>query len=224
MSQPRVNLYGFPHKGLRNGLSQLSMLAGNTDYSDELALDKIRNLTDELVLLLDTHAEKEDQIVLPALEERAPGSTAENIEEHIELENEVEAFHDLLRSMSTDSSPTMGAGFYEAVNSFYAKYIIHMDMEEKDINPILWEHFTDDELMGIQGQILGSFSPEMMMKWFEYIIPALNPFERTIMLGGFKQNAPSEAFDTAINMLRNFMPSSELDQVVEDLSQPAGGS
>ena len=32
--QPRVNIYGFPHKGLRHGLGQLSMALSKLDISD----------------------------------------------------------------------------------------------------------------------------------------------------------------------------------------------
>ena len=41
MSQPRVDIYNFPHKGLRNLLSQVSFMAGNTDHSNQQALDEL---------------------------------------------------------------------------------------------------------------------------------------------------------------------------------------
>ena len=57
--------------------------------------------------------------------------------------------------------------------------------------------------------------------WFKYIVPALNPFERTIILGGFKANAPVEYFDAVVNMLAENMPASEYSQMLSMLNQPA---
>ena len=55
--------------------SQVSLLAGNTDYSDENSLDQLKKLTTELVTLLSVHAQKEDDIVLPALEAKAQATS-----------------------------------------------------------------------------------------------------------------------------------------------------
>jgi len=45
--------------------------------------------------------------------------------------------------------------------------------------------------------------------WFKYIVPALNPFERTMIMGGFKANAPAEFFDKVLNMLKEYMSENE---------------
>jgi len=219
MAKPRMNLYGFPHKGIRNALAQLSLLAGNTNYSDEEELRILKALTSELAALLELHADIEDDIMLPALEARAPGSTTENIEEHIKLDKDVQAFHNQIKSITVNSEAGQGANFYTAVNHFYAQYIVHMAMEEFEINPIIWEKFTDEELFAMQGQIFAGFTPDQMMNMFKYIIPALNPFERKIMLGGFKIKASVDFFNNVMNMLTGYMPESSYKQLEAMLSQ-----
>ena len=82
-------------------------------------------------------------------------------------------------------------------------------MEESEINPVIWANLADEELMELQGQIMASLSPDNIMMWFKYIVPALNPFERTIILGGFKENAPAEFFDQVLNMLKDYMSENE---------------
>jgi len=209
MSQPRMNIYVFPHKGLRNLLSQLSMLSGNADYSSAESLENLKKLTKELVTLLDLHVHSEEDVLLPALEEKVPGSTRDNVEEHKQLEKEINAFDEQLKNITVDSSPDSGAKFYESVYNFNSKYIAHMAMEESEINPMIWANLTDEELMDLQGQIMASLSPGNIMMWFKYIVPALNPFERTIILGGFKENAPAEFFDQVLNMLKEYMSENE---------------
>lgn len=209
MSQPRANIYGFPHKGLRIALSQLSMLSGNTDYSNADSLKKLKNLSVELVTLLDLHLHSEEDVVLPALEAKMPGSTSENVEEHEQLEKEVQAFDKQLTDITVDSAPNSGAQFYEAVYNFHSKYIAHMAMEESDINPLIWANFTDEEIMAWHGQVMSTLTPDQIMLWFKYIVPALNPFERGMIMGGFKENAPAEFLDKVLDMLKEYMSEKE---------------
>ena len=210
MSQPRANIYGFPHKGLRSAMSQMSKLSGNTDYSDAGSLEKLKTLTTEIVTLLDLHRHSEEDVVLPALEKKVPGSTAENVKEHEQIEKEIQAFDKQLKNVTVNSSPDLGAKFYEAVNNFYSKYIPHMAMEENEINPLIWANFTDEEVMAWHGQIMSTLTPDQIMLWFKYIVPALNPFERTMIMGGFKANAPAEFFDKVLHMLKEYMSENEL--------------
>ncbi len=209
MDQPRMNIYGFPHKGLRNLLSQVSLLSGNTDYSNAVSLEKLKDLTTELVTLLDLHVHSEEDVLLPALEVKVPGSTRENVEEHEQLEKEIKDFDEKMKNITVDSTPDSGVKFYESVYNFHSKYIAHMAMEESEINPVIWANLADEELMELQGQIMASLSPDNIMMWFKYIVPALNPFERTIILGGFKENAPAEFFDQVLNMLKDYMSENE---------------
>lgn len=217
MDKPRMNLYGFAHKGLRNALSQLSLLAGSTDFTDKESLENLKSCNREVVTLLDLHSKAEDNIILAALEARSPGSTVENIEEHEQLEKEVEAFDQLLKNIS----PASGPAYYTAVNSFQSKYIVHMAMEENDINPIIWKNFTDDELLNQQGQVMASFTPEQTMMWLRYIVPAQNPLERTILIGGLRANAPSVFFEKAMAMLQTMLTEKEYLQLESALNQTA---
>ena len=210
-----MNIYGFPHKGLRIGLSQLSMLAGNTDYSDPESLERLKSLTGEIVTLLDLHVHSEEDVVLPALEKRVPGSTAENVEEHEQLEAEVHAFDTQLKNITTDSTPDSGASFYEAVYNFHSKYLAHMTMQESEMNPLIWANFTDEELMGWHGQIMSTLTPDQVMMWFKYIIPALNPFERTMIMGGFSANAPAEFVQSVLDMLKEHLPEGDHSKLNE---------
>lgn len=213
-----MNIYGFPHKGLRIALSKLSMISGNTDYSNEESLEELKNLTKEIITLLDLHLHSEEDVVLPALEERVPGSSNENIEEHEQLEKAVHDFDEQLKGISVTSSPDEGAKFYEAISNFHSKYLSHMAMEEEEMNPIIWQNFTDEELMGWHGKIMSKLTPDQIIMWFKYIVPALNPFERTVIMGGFKMNAPEDFFNAVLDMLKEHIPENDHSQLQEMLS------
>ena len=153
MSQPRVDIYNFPHKGLRNLLSQVSFMAGNTDHSNQQALDELKKKTAELVLVLNLHRQSEEEDLLPALEAKLPGSTRDNVEEHELLEKTVGQISDFLGRLTVKAPPVEGIQFSSMLNGFHAKYLDHKAMEESRMNPLIWNHFTDEELMGIHGAV-----------------------------------------------------------------------
>jgi len=218
MTRPRMNGYGFPHKGLRLALSRLVVASGNTDYSDEVSLNALKSLAKEVIELLHVHGVAEDTVILPALEERVPGSTATNVEDHKMLEEEVAEFAKQLDGITIASGPAAGAKFYESVTAFFANYINHMAMEESDMNALIWDNFSDEEIMSWTGRIMSTLTPAQISSFFKYMVPALNPFERNIMMGGFKANAPAEFFNSVIGMLKTHMTESEHSQMVARLS------
>jgi hypothetical protein len=80
-----------------------------------------------------------------------------------------------------------------------------MSEEETDINKVLWSHFSDEEILGMQGKVLAKLTPDQFFKWFKYIIPSLSQLEQSLMLGGFKQNAPAEAYNGTIKNLEPYL-------------------
>ena len=90
-------------------------------------------------------------------------------------------------------------------------------MEESRMNPLIWNHFTDEELMEVHGTIMSKLVPEQIVLLFKYIVPALNPMERNIILSGFKANAPEEFFNQVLNVIREEMPASSFDGMVASL-------
>ena len=218
MNEMRINVYAFPHKGLRNALSQVSFLAGNTDYSSHEELEILQSATTDLLSLLDLHAHSEDHFVLPALESKVPGSTHENAEEHEELEKEVEALLHQINSITTSSPPAEGANFYTAVSNFHSKYLAHMAHEESEILDLIWENFSDQELIQMHEEIMKTFSPEQVIMWFKCIVPALNPMEQLALMGGFKSAAPAFFFDSVMEILSSLMPKKNVDRLLKMLT------
>lgn len=217
MSQPRVDIYNFPHKGIRNLISQVSFMAGNTDYSNQHALDELKKKAGELILILNLHLHSEEEDLLPALEAKLAGSTRDNLEEHELLEKTVGQISDSLGKITVKASPIEGVQWCSMLTGFQAKYLDHMAMEESEMNPLIWNHFTDEELMGIHGKIMSKLAPEQIVLWFKYIVPALNPMERTIILSGFKANAPEEFFRQVLDVIREEMPASSFASMVASL-------
>lgn len=211
MSHPRMNIYGFPHKGLRNALGQWQFQASKLDITSEAQIRSFQKLSDAICLLLTLHQQAEDEIVLPAIEARAPSATHHNSHEHDRLHRMLENIQGAARNLSTGGSPSQITSLAALIDQFISNYLLHMAEEETEMNEVIWSHFTDDELMTWQGAIMAKLTPEQKMLWFKYIIPALNPFERQLMLGNVRANAPAEAYEAIITMLESVMPAHEIE-------------
>lgn len=209
----RVNIYGFPHKGLRNALGQLSFKLGNISLGSKESIAKAVEVAEEISELLKLHLHSEETHVLPPLEVKVPGSTQHNHDDHEameQLENDMLNKVHKLKEEPTISNATVA---YNSVNMFIREYFRHMDEEEFDMNKVIWENFQDQEILEWQGKILSELTPEQFFKWFKYIIPSLMPHEQTIMLSGFKANAPAEAYRNTIEGLKPYLTSNQFNHI-----------
>ncbi|MEJ2104390.1 MAG: hemerythrin domain-containing protein [Ignavibacteriaceae bacterium] len=201
----RVNIYGFPHKGIRYGLGQLSFKVGSLIFDDIDSLNACKEIADDFSELLDLHLHAEEDFVLQPLEARVPGSTQHNREDHLEMERLEHDMNDSIRQLVEAPNEMHLNIAYDKINNFIIEYFRHMSEEETIINKVLWDNFTDQEILGMQGQILAKLTPDQFFKWFKYIIPSLSQFEQSIMLGGFKENAPTEAYNITIKNLEPYL-------------------
>ncbi|MFM1807502.1 MAG: hypothetical protein RLZZ242_227 [Bacteroidota bacterium] len=211
--EPRVNIYGFPHKGLRNGLGKLSFAISSLDPNNSEEVQSVIELAKELSELLGLHLHSEEEFVTPPLEEKVPGSTQHNHDDHEAMEALEHDMMDTIKALESNPNMQTQEEAYQAVNLFIREYFRHMSEEEGDMNKNIWENFSDEDILRWQGQILSKLSPEQFFKWFKYIIPALNPFEQQIMLGGFKENAPSEAYNSTVQALKPFVTEKQFSNI-----------
>ncbi|MHA7865453.1 hemerythrin domain-containing protein [Flagellimonas marinaquae] len=207
----RVNIYGFPHKGLRNALGKLSQALAAVNPENQDQLKEVGDLGREVSKLLNLHLHSEEQHVLPPLEAKVPKSTDHNHEDQKAMAQLEEEMLAAIEAMEAQPSIPSAENAYRHVNLFIREYFRHMDEEEIDLNTVIWEHFTDEDILGWQGNILSNISPADMATWFKYIIPALMPHEQRIMLGGFKSNVPTEVFENTIKSLEPYLTTDQND-------------
>ena len=119
--------------------------------------------------------------------------------------------------LTIEASPVEGVQLSSMLNGFQAEYLVHMAMEESKMNSLIWKHFTDEELLAMHGAVMSKLAPEQIVLWFKYIVPALNPKEREIILSGFKANAPKEFVDQVLGVIREEMPASSFASMVASL-------
>jgi hypothetical protein len=214
----RIKPYDVPHKGLRNALSQLSLLAGKTNFADVKEVELFYQLGTEVFQLLNIHAEDENSVTLAELESRCPGSSQHDMDDHEALHITQHKLEVLLENIYADSKTgkditAEGAEFYLSFSEFQSIYLEHTAEEERVTQPLLWKHFTDEELIGHRGKIMSKMPPEILLKWFRFVIPAQSHPERVGMLTGVKKMAPPPFFAAAMELAQKGISSQEFDKL-----------
>ncbi len=163
----RPSLVVTPHKGIRFAFAQLIMKAGSLDYTDKSKVAQLKAELDEFGGLLEEHAHLENEFILKSLEQRLPGSAQHDEEDHVVLETLQAAVFEKLEAIldpriSDASAHAMGYAFYQDLGKLYAAHLEHMLEEETVTQALLWEHFSDAEIIGLHVQIVRSNPCELM--------------------------------------------------------------
>lgn len=218
----RMKLYDVPHKGLRNALSQLSLLAGNTDYTNQYETENLYKLGISVFTILNIHASDEDEITLTSLEERCPCCSEHDTEDHKKIHHAQQQLERMLASLCNDTltneqKTEAGAEFYLSLSEFHAMYLLHTAEEERITQPLLWEHFSDDELAAHRARIMSKNPPETLLTWFRFVIPAQSHTERIGLLSGFKKMASPDFYRKGMEVIEEVLPERVFKKLVSDL-------
>ncbi len=188
-----VDLYREVHKGLRLALFELVGAAGALDDSSPRDAEAFARLFADIDMMLVTHHGHEDGEHLAALIERhAPEAATRVVEAHDRINARLAEIRSLVAESTAGSR--VGAEIYDSVVRFVADYLDHMNDEETVVMPALQGAVPVDELMAITMAIRTSVPPPDMCVFLRYMLPAMNPDERTATLGGMKAGAPPEIF------------------------------
>ena len=194
------------HKALRSMIYSLGGRLQSVDFADKSASVAVLSdlehefsnaVTSTCVLcLLHHHAGSEETVVFPPMQPLDPAMIRTLIDEHQEITRRLVSLSKKAEAIrSTEELRRrieLGAQINREANDFFAYYLAHMNKEEVTIVPAMKEHFTDDQLRALQGQIIGSMPPERVGNYLRWMLPSLNLAELTGFIAGVKHGAPPE--------------------------------
>lgn len=204
-----IRMFAAPHKALRRTMANFSVLAGQTNFSDVEAVEKLKNLGKEMFFLLTSHAKIEDQVILRALEAKLPGASEHDKLDHIKIERIQQQLEDMLEKLDTTISADEAYDFYLRFAVFHSLYIEHTNEEETVTQQVIWDHLTVEEQMAIRAAIMQRMDTETYAIWLKHIIPAQNETENLMMITAYRKNSPAENFDLLIEILELIMPEDD---------------
>lgn len=220
----RFNSFNMIHKALRALLYDTALSLQQTYFADieeaETALEKV-----ELVISqFDQHALHEDTYVLPAIKALNPSLVAAFEGEHEEdhalgerLKHLVNMFRD---TNSGEERLVCGSALTQAFREFMIFNLEHMAKEEMEINKVLWENYTDAQLMDINARIVASIPEEEKVISSKWMMRGVNKAEAISWLKAVKRSAPSFVFDGLLQMAETEIPQNmraEIKYAVMDL-------
>lgn len=215
--------YDVPHKGLRNALSQLQLLAGKTDYSNQNEVEQLYNLGEDVFKILSIHAADENDVTLADLEQRCNGCSQHDFEDHEQIHLAQDNLEKLLANIYANSKAGQdvaedGEEFYLAFSEFHGTYLEHTAEEERVTQLMLWKYFTDEELASHRSKIMAKNPPQTLLIWFRFVIPAQSHKERVRLLTGFKKMAPESFFDEGMQVIKKVLTENEFDELNKALA------
>jgi len=203
-----------PHKGLRNALGKLTLLAGKTDYSCQGSIQVLQTLGSEIFLLLQDHTYTENTYILAPLEERNPGFTLSYLDHHAEIDKQEKSLYNRLMTFNGGQTKEEGHQYYLDLCDFQSTYLRHIDTEDVELETAMQKYFSDEELIGHQIEIMKAMSFDTLLLWFKYIVPARRPDENAQVLIGYKSAASVESYNKVLDLIQNEINDTEMNTLL----------
>jgi len=224
---PRYDSYLAIHKALRLFMCDTLTRIGRTDPSDDAEVQATLTQLDDLLDLCTLHIKDENDFIHPALERARQGSAARIQGEHEHHHESITRLRELARqadAASTDARHAALNHLYRAMALFVADNFEHMHVEETEHNAVLWAHYSDDEILAVEHELVASIPPQAMMNALRWFLPGLNAVERTGMLKGMQAGMPPPVFDAVLDIARQTLPQHDFAKLSHALGlAPAPG-
>lgn len=222
---PRFDMYAAIHKALRSFMSETLVRIGRADVADADDLHAALEQLEALLALCLSHIEHENEFVHTAIEARQPGGAARAGGDHVEHRDSIEALRAeaaALRSAAARVQPALALRLYHHLSLFVAENFQHMHIEETAHNAALWAAYSDAELIEIHDRLSASIAPAEFMLVARWMVPALSPMERAMLLGGVKAHTPPEAFLGLLAGVRPYLDTRGWDKLTHAVGVAPG--
>jgi len=193
---PATALWRDVHKGIRFGLLTVIGESGSSDPDDPEAREMLHGVVHELVDLLDSHAEAEDAVTGPVIDEVLPGLGAEIRAAHAALEPRAAALRVAADALlaATDRYTAMRA-LHLGLAAFAGEYLLHQDHEERVVLPALEDAIGIERVRALEVEFVAALDPDDRLLGLEFMIPAMNVGERAEVIGAIRAHAPAPFAD-----------------------------
>jgi hypothetical protein len=217
----RFNLYRDAHKAIRMFLSEFSLLAGRTDFSDQADLSTLKESFDQVYDMFMIHTKVEDEHIMPLLKQFDEALYKQLEHDHHEVDTMLEDLKAQLSSINSSDGDAVARGYdyFLQTNRFIAFNLKHLDDEERLVMPLLWQNMNDEEIIACFGKIRADIAPPLMNAYYQYLFPSMRVFDIGMMLKGIKAAAPPEIFEKIITVANSSISESDNKKLKDLLAQ-----
>jgi hypothetical protein len=218
----RYNIFNQIHKGLRVVMYETATLVQQTDFSQKHKGNEAIYKLSKTIEYFHGHSEHEDHFIFPLIAKASPEVAASFVAQHETDEMLMTNLESLVARWHTEEDATelaaIGLRVLYDFNDFVAFNIGHMNKEEKELNAVLWKHYTDTELMGVTHQIVSSIPQELLIEESRFMMRAINDQEIMQWMTGMKMNAPKEVYGYYLQLLAQEISPLRFEEIEFDLT------
>jgi hypothetical protein len=154
--------------------------------------------------LLHAHSGHEERAIFSSLKPLDPEVVELQMVAHREITRRIfgvtKTCDELLRLSDPARRIEVGDRLYAEANDRFAAYLAHLNHEEAAMVPILWEHFTDEQLRAMRATFYASIPLPRFEEWMRWTLPALNVNELLVHFSGMKGDSPPSRFEDAVRL------------------------
>jgi hypothetical protein len=216
----RYDSYLAIHKALRLFMCDTLTRIGRTDPADDAEVQTTLKQVGELLDLCTLHIKDENDFIHPALERARQGSAARIQGEHDHHHESIAHLREMAEqtgAASADARHPALDRLYRAMALFVADNFEHMHVEETEHNAVLWAHYSDDEILAVEHELVASIPPQAMMAALRWFLPGLNAVERTGMLQGMQAGMPPPVFAAVLDIARQTLSAGDFSKLTRAL-------
>jgi hypothetical protein len=217
----RHEIYHAVHKGLRAAMSDALVRLGRVDLDSVAHRAETLAAIADLLQLCREHLEHENNFLHTAMEKAVPGSSCACADDHVHHVKAIAGLKTRLDDAATADALSRERAFkvlYRLLASFVAENFAHMEIEESANTELLWQHYSDADLLAIEHQIHAHIKPERMMTWLRWILPNVTRQQRAVMMRGMQAGMPPELFGGVLDMVKPHLSELERAALVADLA------
>lgn len=207
----RAKLYR-EHKYVSFALSELERLIAKTDFTNDAAIEHVKDEWQAIKEMLKGHAHHEEQNIHALLEKKG---SAVHHEAHDDHEHQEEVLENLQYRLSAVKTSTdrieAGYQFYLAYRKFVGDNLLHLHEEETKLLPELQKLCTDDELRAIEYPTYNLMTVEEMVEMVQVLFPQMNFSDKCAFLIDIKLAQPKK-FQQLLDKATQFLSTEEIER------------
>lgn len=215
-----VDLYRDIHKGIRAELFAVTTTAGNLDPTDRADRVALADHVGSIAGVLESHAHHEDAVIDPALDEHFPRLAEQVRHDHDVLERRFGRVVDIAGAfvhVDAEDERRLAHLLHLELAGFTSAYLVHQDLEEREIMPVLERRLGVEAVLAMHGAIVGSIPPDELARSLAFMLPVMNVLDRVEMLGGMRAAAPAPAFEAIVGLARSVLRPADFDALARRL-------
>jgi hypothetical protein len=217
----RYNIFNQIHKALRALLYDTAHTLQQTDFTNTQEAAEALKKVQQVIAVFDKHAYHEDNDVLPAIEKFDAGITASFEQEHQENLALGQKINGLMDACNLAGTPVKkmeaGLALHHAFVEFMVFNLNHMAKEERILNPVLWKHYDDTQIIAINTSVVAKI-PQADLEFTSFwMIKSLNNQEIITWLKQVRADASEPAFRGLYALAGMILPAGRWHLVQQSL-------